>query len=117
VPGLAHAARVSMDECQKALTTLLAPDQWSRTPDFEGRRIEVIEGGWRILNRARFDRNHSDVEAEDRERERKREWDRKHRPSGAARQKVYETQEKILADKSDENPTKSDAVTTQSVPQ
>ena len=50
IPGLANLARVTVEECELALETFLAPDQYSRTPDNEGRRIEVIEGGWRLLN-------------------------------------------------------------------
>lgn len=50
IPGLANLARVTVEECESALETFLAPDQYSRTPDNEGRRIEVIEGGWRLLN-------------------------------------------------------------------
>jgi hypothetical protein len=50
VPGLAHIARVELDECQRALHKLQQPDPYSRTQDFDGRRIEVVEGGWRILN-------------------------------------------------------------------
>jgi len=54
VPGLAHIARVELDECQRALFKLQQPDPYSRTQDFEGRRIEVVEGGWRILNYAYY---------------------------------------------------------------
>jgi len=50
VPGLAHRARVSVDEVESALAMLLGPDPYSRTPDNEGRRIETIKGGWRVLN-------------------------------------------------------------------
>lgn len=50
VPGLAHLARVTIAECEAALNTFLAPDPYSRTPDNDGRRIEVIPGGWRLLN-------------------------------------------------------------------
>lgn len=50
VPGLAHEARVSLEATQAALATFLAPDQFSRTKDFEGRRIEEVRGGWRLLN-------------------------------------------------------------------
>ena len=50
IPGLANLARVTVMECELAMETFLAPDQYSRTPDNEGRRIEVIEGGWRLLN-------------------------------------------------------------------
>lgn len=91
VPGLARLANVSVGEAQTALETLLAPDQWSRTPDHEGRRIATIEGGWRLLNHAKYDRLKSDVEAQTRRAESKREWDRAHRaarPNAAYRDQI-----------------------------
>lgn len=50
IPGLAHQARVSLTEAREALKVLSSPDSFSRTPDNEGRRIEAIRGGWKILN-------------------------------------------------------------------
>jgi hypothetical protein len=50
LPGLADAAKVRIEECQDAIAKLSAPDEFSRTKDYEGRRIEEIEGGWLILN-------------------------------------------------------------------
>lgn len=52
--GLAHRARVDVDKTQIALEKFLAPDEHSRTKEYEGRRIEVIEGGWRLLNHKKF---------------------------------------------------------------
>lgn len=54
VPGLADFARVSLPECQKALDSLMAPDEWSRSQEHEGRRIIAIDGGWQILNHAKY---------------------------------------------------------------
>jgi hypothetical protein len=54
VPGLAHRARVSLEEALAALKRFMTPDPYSRTPDHEGRRIEVIDGGWRLLNYAKY---------------------------------------------------------------
>ena len=55
IPGLAHAALVTLDECQYALGVLAGPDQYSRTPDLEGRRIVPLEtGGWRVVNAAKY---------------------------------------------------------------
>ncbi len=48
--ALAYRARVSVDECDRALGVLLAPDPQSMTPDNEGRRIKEVPGGWQILN-------------------------------------------------------------------
>lgn len=50
VPGLARRAGVTLEECDVALGRLMAPDPYSRTTDFEGRRIEAVKGGWKILN-------------------------------------------------------------------
>jgi hypothetical protein len=54
LPGLADASRVSIDECVAALECLSSPDKYSRTKEFEGRRIESVDGGWRILNHAKY---------------------------------------------------------------
>jgi len=54
VPGLAHLARVTVPECEKALDVLLSPDPYSRTPEYEGRRIEKVTGGWFLLNHGKY---------------------------------------------------------------
>jgi hypothetical protein len=54
VPGLARVANVPLEDCEAAIERLLAPDRYSRTPDHEGRRIEVVDGGWRLLNHAKY---------------------------------------------------------------
>lgn len=50
IPGLANLARVPIDKCEDAVNTLMSPDPYSRSDSHEGRRIEKIDGGWRILN-------------------------------------------------------------------
>jgi hypothetical protein len=50
VPGLARRANVPLEEARAAIALLEAPDPDSRTPDFEGRRVEKVPGGWRVLN-------------------------------------------------------------------
>lgn len=54
VPGLADMARVGIDACLGALAALEAPDVYSRTKEFEGRRIEPCDGGWYILNHSKY---------------------------------------------------------------
>lgn len=54
VPGLAQMAGVPVPAVEKALKLFLAPDPYSRTKDFEGRRIEAVEGGWRLLNGEKY---------------------------------------------------------------
>lgn len=48
--GLAHQARVSPDGCFRALDLLQSPDKDSRSTDYEGRRIERVDGGFLVLN-------------------------------------------------------------------
>jgi hypothetical protein len=50
VPGIAHAAGVSLDQAREALALFMEPDPDSRTRKDEGRRLEVAERGFRILN-------------------------------------------------------------------
>ena len=54
LPGLADCAKVTREECVEALRILMAPDLDSRTKDNEGRRITEVDGGWRILNHAKY---------------------------------------------------------------
>lgn len=54
VPGLADMARLSVKETQTALGILESPDEFSRTKDHEGRRIEPVLGGWLVLNHATY---------------------------------------------------------------
>lgn len=48
--GLADAAKLTKDECIKAIEELSQPDPDSYTKDNEGRRIIPIEGGWHIVS-------------------------------------------------------------------
>lgn len=56
IPGLADAAKVSLEDCELAIRKLTSPDPHSRCEDFEGRRIEWSPeyGGFIILNYLRY---------------------------------------------------------------
>lgn len=54
IPGLARLASVSLEEAQEAVSVFLAPDPFSRTKDNDGRRVEEMDGGWIILNHAKY---------------------------------------------------------------
>jgi hypothetical protein len=53
IPGLADAAKVTLLQCEDALSRLSSPDKYSRTKEYDGRRIAEMDGGWLILNYAR----------------------------------------------------------------
>ena len=54
VPGLAHLAGVSVEECERALEKFKSPDKWSRSQENEGRRIKDVDGGWVVLNHVKY---------------------------------------------------------------
>lgn len=75
IPGVARRAAVPLDACERAIQTLMDPDPYSRTPDHDGRRLEAIPGGWRLINHGKYKRLMSSESA----KARKREWWREHR--------------------------------------
>jgi hypothetical protein len=73
VPGLSHIARVPLDACAKAVKTLESPDVHSRSAEFEGRRIEKVDGGWVLLNHEKYRAKLSEDERREYFRVKKRE--------------------------------------------
>lgn len=93
VPGLADAARKTIPETESALARLMEPDPYSRTPDHEGRRIETVRGGWRLLNHGIYREKASIEEAREKAaarqaRKRERDASRSVTPSHAASREV-----------------------------
>ena len=73
----------------KALERLGEPEQDSRTPDFEGRRLVRVDGGYLALNFAKYrEKDHTASERSRRYREKlqvKRKLPKSHdKPAGAA---------------------------------
>lgn len=62
VGGLARLANVSREAALAAIERLSSPDEDSRTPDLEGRRIEAVSGGWRIVNYLQYREKAQDKE-------------------------------------------------------
>ena len=54
VPGIARMAGVSVEAASAAIRKFLSPDEYSRTKDDEGRRIQEIDGGWSLLNHRKY---------------------------------------------------------------
>jgi hypothetical protein len=88
VPGLAHAAHVTLDECQQALAVLSGPDPFSRTPTLEGRRIvQVDSGGWRVVNHEKYRELPSKAERRAYKRHHEQERRERQRVSGNGRKR------------------------------
>ena len=97
IPGLASIARVPIEDCQIAIDTFLSPDRYSRTTENEGRRIELIDGGFRLLNYAKFREmrdEQSQLEAKRKYMANKRAKERQHVTINAASVKVNEVDSK-----------------------
>ena len=89
VPGLADRARLSREDTDAGLLALMAPDADSRTKEHDGRRITAIDGGWLILNHAKY---RAKLGIEER-REYQRLWQRENR----LKKKAGRTQKQIEA--------------------
>lgn len=79
IPGLADMARVTVQECEEALARFREPDPYSRTKDHDGRRIADVDGGFQLLNHAKY---RDMLTAEDR-----REYQRQYRADYRAKGK------------------------------
>ncbi len=87
LPGLADLARVSLEDTKTAIEVLLSPDSFSRTKDFEGRRIEEVDGGWAILNHGKYRAKMSIDERREYNRIKQAEWRARQNPSTLCQQK------------------------------
>jgi hypothetical protein len=77
IPGIARFAGVSVDSCSAAIERLSSPDKYSSSKLADGRRIVAINGGWELVNHAKYremaskeDSQHSAAERKRRQRER-----------------------------------------------
>lgn len=92
VPGLAHRARVPRRACERAIEIFMSPDVDSRTPDQDGRRIEKVPGGWRLINYDPYREKGSADETRTKAAERQQRWrDRNARVTGVTLRNGAET--------------------------
>src|SRR3990167_4473400 len=69
--GLIHRAGINQTTGREALERLCSPESVSRTPDFEGRRLARVAGGYIVLNFMRYrDRDYTSADRSKRYRER-----------------------------------------------
>jgi len=54
IDGLARDANISEEEVERAIAILEAPDRRSRSPEYEGRRVKRVRGGWLVLNAPKY---------------------------------------------------------------
>lgn len=69
--AVAREAGISAAAGRRALDLFASPDDESRTPDNQGKRIEKVEGGYRVLNYEKYrERDYTNAERQKRWRER-----------------------------------------------
>jgi len=54
IPGMAAIARMSLQEAEQSIAALCSPDPYSRSKEHEGRRLIEADGGWLIVNYAKY---------------------------------------------------------------
>lgn len=54
IPGLADRAKITIEQCTEALDRLQQPDEFSRSTNNDGRRIEAADGGWYLINYCKY---------------------------------------------------------------
>ncbi len=106
IPGLANRAQVTVKDVEEALEKFLAPDPYSRTSAHEGRRIEIIDGGWKLLNHGKYRTLRDDEER----KSYKRDWIRDKREKenvdnvDKSRPPYTQAEAEALSDSSKSNP-------------
>jgi hypothetical protein len=102
VPGLARMAGVPVEATEKALKKFLSPDKHSRTKDDNGRRIEEIDGGWHLLNHAKYRQMASKEEAQTAHAVRQKRYRERQKRNGrdgkVTHRDVRVTQDRDIAD-------------------
>ena len=106
IPGLADSAKVTLEQCLDALEIFKSPDEYSRTKDYEGRRIIDIDGGWLILNYDKFRARKDDEEQRQRTKERVRRYrERQKEATGVVTETVTVTPSNPIAEADTESDT------------
>ena len=83
IPGMAAISRMSVAEAETAIDKLLAPDPYSQTPDKQGARLTIADGGWDVVNHRKY--------REGRDLEKRREQNRKAQNKFRSKPKVSQS--------------------------
>lgn len=78
VPGMAAIARMTLQDAEKSIAALCAPDQYSRSKEYDGRRIMETEGGWLILNYLKYRQKRDPERRREQNRLAQQRWRERH---------------------------------------
>jgi hypothetical protein len=97
-PGIIDRAKVSQDDGRKALIRLGEPEKNSRSPEFGGRRLIRINGGYLVLNYMKYrERDYTAAERQKRYRDRLKA-DESRRNNAPLRRKVTQAEAEAEVD-------------------
>lgn len=74
VPALAKMCDITIEQCEHYLDKFQQPDKYSRSQEFEGRRLKRVDGGWFFLNGPKWQDKMSSAEKAEGNRERQERW-------------------------------------------
>jgi hypothetical protein len=74
IPALAKMCDLTIDQTEQYLKKFQEPDPYSRSTEFDGRRIEKVDGGYYILNGPKFQNMLRHIERRDYIREKVKEY-------------------------------------------
>ena len=111
IPGLAKLAGISLEECEAGLGVLLAPDKYSRTKEFEGRRIMEVAGGWQVLNYSRYREMKSEEEAREANRRKVAAWRAREKAKREGKTVVPPQKEEVVTSEGEPESAKPEDVT------
>jgi hypothetical protein len=97
VSGVARRAAVTRAEAEAAVQTLLSPDKDRPDQPHDGRRLELVDGGWRVLNYEKYREIRTQQQLRDAMRQRKhREASRSSRDTSQQAEAVSEAYSEAL---------------------
>ncbi len=71
--AIAREAGIPADVARRALDLFQSPDDESRTPDNQGKRVERVDGGYRVLNYEKYrERDYTNAERQKRHRQKQK---------------------------------------------
>ncbi len=87
VPGMAAIARMSIEDARHSIDVLCAPDPDSRTKDQDGRRLLACDGGWLIVNYAKYREQRDPETRTQQNRDAQQRWRERHRKPNVSQNK------------------------------
>ena len=81
IPGMSAIARMSLKDAEKSIQALCQPDPYSRSKEYEGRRLIEVDRGWLIVNYVKYRQRRDAERRKDQNRQAQKRFRRKQKIS------------------------------------